>query len=100
MCLWEADQWCKSGENRLIGARTVKHKTKLLRLKLIQNLHRQLCSNIQAKTCLPDGCQFLMPDCSAIQGASQQYAASWKAAEVFRVSREHPAKIGKPIEIT
>ena len=48
--------------------------------------------NMSGKNLLPDGCQFLMPDCSAIRGASQQYAANWKAAQVFRRISRAPSR--------
>jgi hypothetical protein len=50
-------------ENKNMGARA--------NLNLIAPI-----SNIARGNLLPDGCQFLMPDCSAIPGASQQYAAN------------------------
>jgi hypothetical protein len=44
------------------------------------------------KNLLPGGCQFLMPDCSAIPGESQQYAVNWMAAHVFRCTWRAPSK--------
>src|SRR4030095_6955527 len=56
--------------------------------------------NISGTNLLPEGCQFLMPDCSAISGRYSNTPLTGWLPVFFGVPREHPAKIRKSVEIT